>query len=194
MKVKAILSLLVLSGLLPSLAPQAAWSGPEFPDAFPKAKETLLTQTAQASTRTIEYQWPRIENAHTSFDIPSNYRAVTYDAGINFIEGHSYNDVHILVLSPEEYNLWQRNPSQGPSLGIAVNRVFDKELYWMMDVSDDAIIVSWTNQNGHRVDIYRVGGAGNYIGLVWGGPTVEITFQERHVGVAEMILDSFDYL
>ena len=192
---KTILSLLILSGLLPVLTPQAARSSPEFFE----SKGLFLAQTTQVPTRTIEYQWPRIENTgRTSFELPSTFRAVTYDAGVRYVEGTPYNDVHILILSPEEYESWQSNSSQSRSLGITVNSVFDAEQRWMMDLPADALRLSHTNQNGHRVDIYRVGGAGNYIGVIshsnWSKNSVEVVFNERHIDVAETILNSFDYL
>ena len=196
MKIKTILSLLILSSLLPGLIPQTAWSSLDFSE----SKEPRLAQTAQASTRTIEYQWPRIKNTgRTSFEIPSNFRAVTYDAGVRYVEGMAYNDVRILILSPEEYELWQSNSSQGRSLGITVNSVFDADQRWMMDLPSNAHLASWTNQNGHQASLYRVSGTGNYIGVASSHSNlsrnaVEVTFHEKHRDVAEMILQSFDYL
>ena len=43
---KTILSLLILSGLLPGLIPQAAWSNPRLPEA---SKQIFLTQTQSPS-------------------------------------------------------------------------------------------------------------------------------------------------
>ena len=152
---------------------------------------------AQEPTRTIEYQWPSIENAGlTSFEIPSGYRAVTYNAGVRSAEGSGYDDVHILILTPEEYELWENNPSQGRSLGVSVNAVFDSELMWTIDSAPD---MSQINQKGHQVDIYRVGGAGQYIGVISHSNgrrnSVEVVVtDERHARVAEMVMNSFDYL
>ena len=110
----------------------------------------------------------------------------------------AYNDARILILSPEEYELWQGNPSQGRSLGITVNSVFDADQRWMMDLPPTARLGSWTNQNGHQASLYRVGGAGNYIGVIFSPNlsrnAVEVTFHENHRNIAEMILHSFDYL
>lgn len=201
---KKILSLIILSSLLPAFNPQEASSKPNLIE----TNELLITQTAQTSTRTIEYRWPRVHGTATSFEIPSDYRAVTYDAGEKFVEGQSYNDVHILVFSPEEYESWRSNPSRGFSMGITVNIVFDAEQYWMMDLHPDALLASGTNQNRHGVSVYSVGNAGNdivggtgdYIGVIVNnhrdlkGNAAEVVFNESHMEVAEMILKTFDYL
>lgn len=202
---KKILSLIILSSLLPALNPQEASSKPNLLE----ANEPLLTQTAQASTRTIEYRWPQVYGTATSFEIPSDYRAVTYNAGEKFVEGQSYNDVHILVLSPEEYELWQRNPSQGLSRSITVNVVFDQEQWqWRQRLPSPSgdLVGEGRNQNRHPVSIYDVSsvrdylvsGSGDYLSQIFsstgvGMNTVEVVFDERQSEVAEMILNTLDF-
>ena len=90
----------------------------------------------------------------------------------------------------------ENNPSQGRSLGVSVNAVFDSELMWTIDSAPD---MSQINQKGHQVDIYRVGGAGQYIGVISHSNgrrnSVEVVVtDERHARVAEMVMNSFDYL
>jgi hypothetical protein len=192
MKIK-ILSLLILSSLFSGLTSQVAWSNPQLPD----ARDRVLSQIIQGDTRTIEYQWPSTGNTGlTSFEIPSDYRAVTYNAGSRSVEGIRYDDIQVLILSPEEYQLWQNNPSQSRSLGVRVDAVFDQELMWTMDSPPD---MSRINQNGHQTTIYRVGGVNEYIGVISHSDGIRNSVQvvvanERHHEVAEMIMNSFEYL
>ena len=150
-----------------------------------------LPASSQESTRTIEYQWP--EGGHTTFEIPSDYRAVTYDAGEETSEGNSYREVYVLILSPEEYESWVENPIY--LQGIKVNRVFDSELTFTINLDPirDAI-----NANGNNFHVYLLGvdrfSQNQYIGVVWGGQFITVSFDEGHREVAEIILGSFDYL
>ncbi|WP_157096810.1 hypothetical protein [Picosynechococcus sp. PCC 8807] len=154
-----------------------------------------LQYISQASTRTVEYRWPWLENIGlTSFEIPFGYRAVTQGAGVKYVEGNRYNDVNILILSPEEYQLWQKNPTQYRSLGININAIFDAELMWTIGQTPD---VNRINRNGHQISMYRVDGTGQSIGVISSSNrnSVQVTVYDRgNSGVAEMILNSFDYL
>jgi hypothetical protein len=60
---KTILSLLILSSLLPGLTPQAAWSNPRFPEA---SKQLLLAQTQRPSPNgsCLNYRSTFIENCY----------------------------------------------------------------------------------------------------------------------------------
>jgi len=190
---KTVLLLLILSSSSADLTSQTSFPNPKLPE----ERDQLFPQLAQEPTRTIEYQWLSIENAGlTSFKIPSGYRAITHNAGARYVEGSGYDDVHILILSPEEYELWENDPSQGRSLGVRVNAVFDSELMWTADSAPD---LSQINQNGHQIDIYRVGGAGQYIGVISNpngrrNSVQVVVTDERYARVAEMIMNSFDYL
>jgi hypothetical protein len=150
-----------------------------------------LPAIAQESTRTIEYQWP--EGGHTTFEIPSSYRAVTYDAGEETSEGTPYREVYVLILSPEEYESWIENPIY--LQGIKVNRVFDSELTFTINLDP---IGDEINANGNNVEIYLLGvdrfSRNQYVGVVWGNQFVTVSFDENHREVAEIILNSFDYL
>ncbi|AMA07987.1 hypothetical protein [Picosynechococcus sp. PCC 73109] len=154
-----------------------------------------LQYISQASTRTVEYRWPWLENTGlTSFEIPSGYRAVTQGAGVKYVEGNRYNDVNIVILSPEEYQSWQKNPTQYRSLGVNINAIFDAELMWTIGQTPD---VSRINRNGHQINMYRVGGTGQSIGVISSSNrnSVQVTVYDReNSGIAEMILNSFDYL
>jgi hypothetical protein len=150
-----------------------------------------LSAIAQESTRTIEYQWP--EGGHTTFEIPSSYRAVTYDAGEETSEGTPYREVYVLILSPEEYESWVENPIY--LQGIRLDRVFDSELTFTINldpIRDD------TNANGNNFHVYLLGvdrlSQNQYVGVVWGEQFVTVGFDEDHREVAEMILESFGYL
>ena len=146
---------------------------------------------AQESTRTIEYQWP--EGGNTTFEIPASYRAVTYDAGVEVSEGTSYQDVYVLILSPEEYELWLENPIY--LQGVKINRVFDSELTFTINLNP---IRDEVNAYGNNFHIYLLGvdrpSQNQYIGVVWGNQFVTVSFDEGHREVAEIILNSFDYL
>ncbi len=150
-----------------------------------------LPVIAQESNRTIEYHWPT--GGHTIFEIPSSYRAVTYNAGVEFSEGVPYQEVYVLVLSSEEYESWLENPSY--IQGIKVNRVFDSELLFTINLDP---IRDEINANGNNFHVYLLGldrsSQNQYIGVVWGDQLVTVSFDEEHREVAEDILSSFDYL